>query len=190
MQTLRRNSVHGICGMGLLAGLVCCFEPRTGEADRPANDDILMFQHVLERIQMNYPFRDLTRRELIEAAVEGMLLKWDPDGEYFDSKDLSYFNQFIVPRGGVGLMLRAERRLVVGWTRPGQSAYEAGIVPGDALLEIDGQDVCQMRAIQASIRLSGKPGTTVTVKVAAVSGGEVRIVKLQRTMIKSKDDES
>jgi carboxyl-terminal processing protease len=149
-------------------------EPRT-------NDEVAHFEEALDLVQKNLHGKGLTRRQLIEAAIDGMLLRVDPDGAYLDHDDLEFYNQTMtVKRGYVGISVRFERHLVVVGSRMGSSAFQAGIRPGDHILEIDGVPVSELSVEKATQSLVGKPKTRVSLKVLSRSDREPSMMELTR----------
>jgi membrane-associated protease RseP (regulator of RpoE activity) len=81
-------------------------------------------------------------------------------------------------RGRVGMLLdpNEENSAVVTEVAPDSPAEQAGLLPGDVIVEVDGQDVRGKRPIFLII---GEPGTTVTVGV--MRGGEPEPVQFEVT---------
>jgi carboxyl-terminal processing protease len=150
-------------------------------AARDETGDLALVKEAIDVVQKNLHPKGFSQRELVEAAIEGMLLRVDPDGAYLDQDDLSFYNQSArVKRGYVGLVVRFERHLVVVGSRPGSSAFGAGILPGDHVLEIDGRSVADMSMEKASQSLVGIPQTCVRLKVTSTRHAVPRLIRLTR----------
>ena len=65
----------------------------------------------------------------------------------------------------------------------GSPADRAGIVVGDRILEIDGQDASAMTTEQVSSLMKGEPGTRLKMKVAKFYTGDTVQVELKREII-------
>src|SRR3954467_229697 len=103
-------------------------------AEEPAKlpvDDyelLKLFADTLDQVERNY-VKEIDRRELMEAAIRGMLTKLDPYSNYIPPGDLDRFktgveNEF----GGVGLQVSAEGgELKVISPILNTPAYRAGI---------------------------------------------------------------
>lgn len=88
---------------------------------------------------------------------------------------------------GVGLVLSAKKNqqgLEIMQVEPGGSAIEAGIVPGDILVEADGKSVKELDSAQLRELIRGKEGTTVSVSV--LRNGEKLDFTLTRKTIQVK----
>jgi C-terminal processing protease CtpA/Prc len=71
--------------------------------------------------------------------------------------------------------------------RPDMPAGRAGVIPGDVLLAIDGVPVANMSVEQASIRLRGDVGSTVTITLSR--SGHPMDIKLVRAPLTNLDAE-
>lgn len=148
---------------------------------RQPDESIALFEEVLDRVQQYHHPEKYTRRQLVEAAIEGMLLKVDPDARFLNEDALLLFSETVTrEHGDIHLGVRFERHLTVvpGWRNSG--ALEAGILPGDQIVEIDGKSVSTMSGSQVGRALDGPPDSRVTIKVVPLSTRESRTVSLVR----------
>jgi PDZ domain-containing protein/carboxypeptidase family protein len=84
---------------------------------------------------------------------------------------------------GIGAMLKLERdKLVVGELVAGGGAAEAGLVPGDRILAVDGRPVTDLGFAGAVESIRGPEGTTVTLHVRRTGGAEVDVVVTRRVV--------
>jgi carboxyl-terminal processing protease len=128
--------------------------------------------------------RPISQRELIRAAIEGMLrLLDDPYAMYLDpvaaqeARDIAT-GSFV----GIGVWLRPHPEgLEVTSLLPGSPAREAGIVPGDVLAAADGHPLRGLSAAEAGRFIRGPEGSAVTLAVR--SGGGERTVEVERARI-------
>jgi len=65
----------------------------------------------------------------------------------------------------------------------GGSAKEAGIMPGDRIIEADGVDITGTKADIATTYITGEEGTKVTIKVLKKDGGTVTYVLDRRVVV-------
>jgi len=177
---MRRFIVAGV-GLCVAFSIVTALL-RADKPKRQRDESIAIFEAVLDRVQQHHHPEKYTRRQLVEAAIEGMLLKVDPDSLFLNEDFLSFFSQTItIKRGYPGLDVRFERQLTVSsW--PNSSALESGILPGDQIVEIDGKPVSTMSNFQVLQAVSGPPDSRVTVKVIPSSSLESRTVTLVRRL--------
>ena len=139
--------------------------------DQKREDEILrlmsVFSDTFEHIERNY-VKDVDRRQLIEAAIRGMLKELDQYSSYIAPEQLARFNLNVDQQfGGIGIQVT--RQLTVMTPLPGTPAYKAGIRSGDQIIEIKGQATSGFptgRKLDTAISLlKGKPGEEVTLKV-------------------------
>lgn len=105
---------------------------------------------------------------LIDAAVAGMAnALGDVNTQYLSAKDLAAFNEhFVGEFSGIGAEIDIhENRLRIIAPLDGSPAWDAGVLPGDIVLEIDGNDTLGIEVFSAMKQLKGKAGTDVTIKV-------------------------
>lgn len=138
----------------------------------------------LDQIERNY-VKDVDRRDLVEAAIRGMLSELDPYSNYIPPKRLEQFragveNEF----GGVGIQVTIEEgQLKVISPLVGTPAYRAGIIAGDTILEIDGKSVKRISMDDAIRQMKGAPGKEVVLKVKHEDADKPVDVKLEREVI-------
>jgi len=138
-------------------------------ATSPA-DDYYELQRLLvdtlDQVERNY-VKNVTRRELVEAAIKGVLDRLDPYSTYIGPKELPAFRSSVESEfGGIGIQVTVEG----GYLRVisplvGTPAYRAGVVAGDRIVEIDGKPTAGMTIDQAIRRLKGEVGTKVTLTI-------------------------
>jgi carboxyl-terminal processing protease len=145
-----------------------------------------LFVDTLDQVERNY-VNKVSRRELMEAAIHGVLSKLDPYSNYISPDDLRDFktnveNEF----GGIGIQVDMPRpgRLVVVSPLVGSPAYRAGLQSGDRILEIEGKTTRDLKSLDDAIsKLKGEVGSEVTISVGPARGGPPRQVKLVREMV-------
>lgn len=144
-----------------------------------------VFADTLDQIDRNY-VKDVSRRELIEAAIRGMLSKLDPYSNYIAPKEVDSFrgsveNEF----GGVGLHVdKEDGALIVVSPIYGTPAYRARLSMGDQIESIDDQPVANLALDDAIKSLKGPPHTTVKLRVKKKSDDTVEELELERELIR------
>ena len=173
-----------------------------GESDEPAAPDATseepeavdepeyyeLFQllaDTLDQVERNY-VKEVSRRELVEAAIRGMLSELDPYTTYIPPKQLDRFRSGVEAEfGGVGVQVTIDQgELRVISPIVGSPAYREGIMAGDVIVEIDGTSAQGISIDSAVERMQGLPGTEVTVKVRQPGAEEPREVTLTREVIR------
>ncbi|MGD9125928.1 MAG: S41 family peptidase [Planctomycetia bacterium] len=126
-----------------------------------------MLVETLDQVERNY-VKGISRRELIEAAIEGVLRKLDdPYSTYINPEKLSDFCSAIEHEfGGIGIRVGMENgQLTVISPMVNTPAQKAGILAGDHILKIDGKPTKGLSLDAAVEMLQGKIGSDVTLKV-------------------------
>ena len=162
---------------------------RATEKNEALNPNLDLFSDVLQRVRTEYvDGQNLTYRGLTYAAVKGMVNVLDPHSEFLDPAayhDLQddTEGQF----GGLGLIVTVRSNYVTVVTpmedTPG---FRAGILAGDRIIKINGEDAVKMPLEDAVKRLRGKPGTQVTMTIQRPSSGIVKNFTLTRAVVQMK----
>lgn len=130
--------------------------------------------------------KETNRRELVEAALRGMLEKLDPYSNYISPDDLVRFNSQVEQEfGGIGIQvgLDPQGRLQVLTPLPGSPAYKAGIRAGDLIANIEGETTVGYDLEKAVKRLKGKAGVPVKLGVVHLGGTAVEELTVMREMV-------
>ncbi len=143
------------------------------QAGRAAQRDESMelygqFVDAVEQVEANY-VRPVTRKELLENALKGMLHELDPHSNYISGNEWKSFRRQIDGKfGGIGIQVEIDtgsHRLLVVAPMVGTPAYNAGILSGDLILEIDGASTENIDVDKAVEMLQGLPGSPVKLLV-------------------------
>lgn len=110
--------------------------------------------------------REVPRQELVERALRGLVADLDPYSRYLSAAEWRDFErQFASNFGGIGVMLDTDETtgtVVVRRLLLGGAAAEAGVRPGDRIVEIDGEPIGGSLD-QAFARLPGEVESKVRV---------------------------
>jgi carboxyl-terminal processing protease len=129
-------------------------------------DEARLLAEVLERVKQEY-VEPVDDRQLIEAAVRGMVTGLDSHSQFLDSTE--YEEIRISTTGnysGVGLEVNmADGIVTVVSPIDGTPADFAGLRAGDVIRSIDGQAVNEYNVDDTISRMRGRPGTHVIITV-------------------------
>jgi carboxyl-terminal processing protease len=184
MQRRSRFCALLVLTLAVAAGL---YPARADETKKPAQDDYELYQifaDTLDQVERNY-VKDVSRRELMEAAIHGVLNKLDPYSNYISPEDIGRFktsveNQF----GGIGVQIGTENgQLKIISPLIGTPAYRAGLESGDLILEVDGKSTEDIPIDEAVKRLKGEAGTKVTLTVRHLGSPNKETVTITRELV-------
>ena len=94
---MRNQMFHYFCVVGI-AVMLLAVSPLANSADtESANDDeyyelMKTFVDTFEQIERNY-VKDVNRRELMEAAIKGMISRLDPYSSFITKDDMERFTR-------------------------------------------------------------------------------------------------
>jgi carboxyl-terminal processing protease len=136
-------------------------------------------------ILKNY-VEEVDEKDLIRGAIEGMLQKLDPYSNYFGPEQMTDLQRDTTGSfGGIGVLIDVKD----GWLTvispiEESPAFRAGVLAGDRLLEVEGESTKGMTMSDAVNKLTGKPGTKVSITVRHELKNEQVTLSLTRDNIK------
>ncbi len=176
---------------GAIAGLVVTTQIAGPLVAQEANENTSVYEQldlfgdIFERIRSNY-VEEVDDRELIEAAINGMLTSLDPHSSYLSPEAaqrmrVSTSGEF----GGLGIEVTQEE----GWVKvvspmDGTPAEAAGIEAGDFITAVDGESVLGLTLDEAVQMMRGPVGAEIIVTVVRESEPEPFDVSIIRDTIK------
>jgi carboxyl-terminal processing protease len=146
-----------------------------------------LFTGVLEKVRTEYVNgKNLTYRDLVYAALKGMIGSLDPHSEFMDPDEYRELQSDTEGAfGGLGLVVTMKDNYVTVVTpmedTPG---FRAGILSGDRIVKINDKSAERMSLQDAVKQLRGEPGTQVTVTIQRPSSGMVKDFTLTRAIVK------
>lgn len=174
-------------GIGVILALVCTL-PTSGPQESPP---LAIFGEVLDRIDRHY-VSEVDAHALITGQLDPMVRQLDRNSRFFSPEQAAEFEQdtggYFV---GIGVVLQVQedgnphkiQRIV-----PGGPAEEAGLLPGDEILAVDGNSTIGLSLAQLTSQIKGPESTLVTLLIGRVDAaeGEVEIeVPRRRVQIAS-----
>jgi carboxyl-terminal processing protease len=124
------------------------------------------FAEVMQHVEERY-VEEVNPEELFASAVNGMLADLDENSSYIGPEEAELFRQSLDQEfGGIGIEIvpdPASNELVVLATILDSPAYKAGILAGDKIVRIDGQNVKDTK--QPTALIKGKVGEPVQLTI-------------------------
>jgi carboxyl-terminal processing protease len=188
MTRTRRTGMAAAIVLAFFAGIVASefTEVRkVGAAPKDSYEGLETFTNILSIVQKNY-VDDVQTKQLIEGAVNGMLVSLDPHSAYLTPelyKELQVETKGSF--GGLGIEITNKSgMLTVVAPIEDTPAYRAGIRSGDIILKIDGEFTKDMSLVEAVKRMRGKPDTKVRLTIKRENPSQLFDTTLTREIIK------
>ncbi len=155
-------------------------------SNRSESDEFAVLAEVLADAQLRHMEGERFSREvLLAAAADGLLRRLDPYSNFLTGKEFEEFMFDMNPEyGGIGAYVNmVDGAFTI--TRPIYSgpAYEAGLLSGDRILEVDGWSTADQPMDETIRRLKGKPGTEVNTLIFRRGWTEPREFSVERRKI-------
>jgi len=132
----------------------------------PDYRELKLFRQVMSIVQKNY-VKEVSDKELIQGAINGMLQSLDPHSSYL-TEDL--FKELQVETkgefGGLGIEITLDNGvLTIVSPIEDTPAYQVGLESGDRIIKIDGESTKNITLLKAVKKMRGPKGTKVTLTV-------------------------
>ena len=125
-----------------------------------------LFGDVFERIRSDY-VEEPDDGKLIESAINGMLSSLDPHSSYLNAKD--YQDMQVQTRGeffGLGIEVTMENELIkVISPIDDTPAAKAGILAGDLITQLDGEEVRGLTLREAVEKMRGPANSSIVLTI-------------------------
>ena len=164
------RSIPGARAVLLLAAIALILLPEAGYADRGRRLSVLTQAETLEEllrlVQRNY-LVSVDQADLYHGAIRGYLSGLDPHSTYIAPDELKDAQERLSGSfEGIGIYFEViADYLTVVSPIEGSPAYEAGLLAGDRIVEIDGRSAIGIKTKEVARRLKGPEGTRVKLQV-------------------------
>ena len=156
-----------LCGM-LVTGAFSV--PTLTSADSNKNEEIYrqlgLFGDIFQRVRESY-VDEVDEKELITAAINGMLTSLDPHSSFLDTENFSNMQvQTKGKFGGLGIEITMENGVIkIVSPIDDTPAAKAELQPEDYIIAVDGEPILGMALSDAVDKLRGEVGSNVTVTI-------------------------
>ena len=175
------------CALGALvsvklAGPVLAEETETRKT---IYEQLDLFGDIFERIRSEY-VEEVSSKDLIEAAIDGMLTSLDPHSSYLSADDAAKMRvQTRGEFGGLGIEVTQQEGFVkVVSPIDGTPADAAGMEAGDFITHVDGQSLLGLTLDEAVGMMRGPVGSEIIITVVREGEDEPFDVSIIRDTIK------
>ncbi|MCV3270126.1 S41 family peptidase [Roseobacter sinensis] len=176
---------------GTLAGVIATTQVvgplLAQESEKSSNvyEQLDLFGDIFERIRAQY-VEEVDSKELIEAAIDGMLTSLDPHSSYLSPDDAAAMRvQTRGEFGGLGIEVTQEEGFVkVVSPIDGTPADEAGVEAGDFITHVNGESVLGLTLDEAVEMMRGPVGSEILITVVREGEAEPFDVSIIRDTIK------
>lgn len=145
--------------------------------DLPDDMDYSEVERVYDVLRSNYD-GELTVEQLMQGLMSGLArATGDPYTEYLSAEESREFqNELDGTFSGIGAELSKEKStIVIVAPISGYPAEKVGLLPKDAILEIDGESAYDISVTEAVSRIRGEEGTDVKLKILRGGSQELEI---------------
>jgi carboxyl-terminal processing protease len=160
------------------------FSAQSASKNKETYEYLDLFGQIFDRVRSQY-VEEVTDQELIEKAIDGMLTGLDPHSGYMNEEVWQEMQMDTQGKfGGLGIEITMEEGFVKVISPIEDSpAYEAGILAGDFIIQIDDTPVFGLTLNEAVELMRGDKGQPITITVSR-DGTEPFEVKIIRDIIK------
>jgi carboxyl-terminal processing protease len=150
-------------------------------------NDLEPFFEAISIIRSEYIEKDVDIKKLVQGAIEGMFSELDdPYSRYLDpiTFQREQENLFIGHFDGLGITITTvDEQITVISPIEDTPAYQAGVQPGDNILEIDGEPTKGMTLDEAVNILRGEKGTKVILTIERENSEDLLEIEIIRDTI-------
>lgn len=178
--------VAAALSVNLLIGAKVYLSTAQAAEKESAYPSLELFSFVMEKVRKDYvDGQKLTYKDLVYAALKGMLSTLDPHSEFMEAekyKELQNDTQGAF--GGLGIVVSMKDNfLTVISPMDDSPGFKAGILSGDRITAIDGKSTEKMSLQDAVKNLRGEAGTEVKLTVLRPTTGATKTYALMRKVI-------
>ncbi len=148
------------------------------------NKNIDIFNSLLRELDMFY-VDSIEVNNLVQGTISNMLTRLDPYTEYYSEENMGDL-QFLTTGeyAGIGAIISyKDEQVIINEPYEGLPADKAGLKAGDAILEIDGQDMRKASVKEVSDKLKGTPGTELRLTIQRPGEKKERTIVIVREKI-------
>jgi carboxyl-terminal processing protease len=150
-------------------------------------EEMRILARAMQLIRQDYVDESkVSYRDLTHEAMRGMLASLDPHSQFMEPEDFKSMQEDTKSEfGGLGIVLSQKGgALTVVSPMEDSPGFDAGILPGDQILKINGETTDDLTLQEAVERLRGEVGGKVTLTISRPSTKEITDYELTRAVIR------
>lgn len=165
----------------LVFPLALCAQEKQNNFEISKSIDI--YNNVFRYLNQNY-VDEINPAELNEIAINAMLKELDPYTVFIPESEIEDVRLLTMGEyGGIGSIITYyDNKVHISEPYENFPAHKSGLIPGDAIMEINGVNTENKTVAEVSELLKGQPGSTLTLKIKRE--GEKNIIT--KTLIREK----
>ena len=163
-----------------------CSGVRAEESFTNAYEAIGLFTQVLEEVHRSYvDEEDAGYDALIRHALSGMLQELDPYSQFMDEESFEEMKEDTSGHfGGIGIVISMKTGLLtVVSPMEDTPGFRAGILSGDIIVEVAGEETREMSLSESVKLMRGDPGTEIVIKTLRPSTHKIEEITIVREEI-------
>lgn len=151
----------------------------------------------IEAVKMNYIMSIIenvyygdpkpTHENMYTGALKGLVESLDdPYSEYYTPQEYKSLSEDLDGSfSGIGITMRKEKDkpLEIENALIGSPAYNAGLLGGDVVLKVDGEDILPLTSLEVSKKIRGKKGTKVLLTIQRNGSNKTEDITIVRDII-------
>jgi len=144
-----------------------------------------IFSSLFRELIVNY-VDDINVSEVMKTGIDEMLQTLDPYTNFIPESDIEDVRFMTTGQyGGIGALIQPRGEFVmIAEPYQGFPAYRAGLMPGDIILEVNGQSVRSRDEEQVRTLLMGQPGTSLSLLISREGEESPRRLSLEREVVR------
>lgn len=144
-----------------------------------------IYNNVLKYLNMNY-VDEINPAELNEIAINAMLKELDPYTVFIPESEIEDVRLMTMGEyGGIGSVIQFyDGNVHISEPYENFPAHKAGLIPGDAIMEVNGVNTENKTVSEVSELLKGTPGSPLTLKIKREGEKDYLVKTLKREKIK------
>ncbi len=148
----------------LVFPLALCAQEKQNNFEISKSIDI--YNNVFRYLNQNY-VDEINPAELNEIAINAMLKELDPYTVFIPESEIEDVRLLTMGEyGGIGSIITYyDNKVHISEPYENFPAHKAGLIPGDAIMEINGVNTENKTVAEVSELLKGQPGSTLTLKI-------------------------